>query len=196
MTEVDRTSALRDFGDVFGALDRLPFPIFAIASNGVIRWLNMAAERIVGDKRGEHFLRVVAPESRGAASAAFASKVAGPRSSTDYQAVLLREDGTPVDVEICSVAVDGDAGIAGVFGAVDIEDRPPAARRGETTSELTPRQAEVLAYLARGYTTAEMAEAMAVTQDTVRNHVRGLLKRLGVHSRLEAVATAHLRGLV
>jgi DNA-binding NarL/FixJ family response regulator len=61
---------------------------------------------------------------------------------------------------------------------------------------LTPRQAEVLGYLARGYSTEEMASAMGVSKETVRNHVRGLLRTLGVHSRLEAVATAHLRGLV
>ena len=192
----DRTSALRDFGDVLGALDRLPFPIFAVASNGVIRWLNVAGEAVVGEKRGEHFTRLVAPQSRGTVNAAFGSKVVGTRDSTDYEAVLLKEDGSPVDVEICSVAVDGAAGIAGVFGAVDLKDRAALTSREKTPSELTPRQAEVLAYLARGYKTDEMAEAMGVTPETVRNHVRGLLKRLHVHSRLEAVATAQLRRIV
>lgn len=196
MTEADRTSALRDFGDVFGALDRLPFPIFAIASNGVIRWLNMAAEQMAGEKRGEHFLRVVAPQSRGSVSAAFAGKVVGSRVATDYDAVLLKEDGTRVNVEICSVSVDGDARIAGVFGTVEIKDHQPLKRMARAANEITPRQAEVLAYLARGYKTDQMAEAMGLTPETVRNHVRGLLKRLGVHSRLEAVATARLLGIV
>ena len=54
-TEIDRTRALRDFGDVFVALDLLPLPVFAVASNGVIRWLNMAAEEIAGDKRGVQY---------------------------------------------------------------------------------------------------------------------------------------------
>jgi DNA-binding CsgD family transcriptional regulator len=35
-----------------------------------------------------------------------------------------------------------------------------------------------------------MADAMGVSIDTVRNHVRDLMKRLGVHSRLEAVVRA------
>jgi len=195
VTEADRTSPLRDFGDVFGALDRLPIPIFAIARNGVVRWLNMAAERVAGDKRGVRFTQLVAPESRAAANEAFASKVVGSRPSTDYEAVLFREDGSRVNVEICSVPVDGDAGIAGVFGAVEVKDDEPAPPR-RRDSELTPRQAEVLGYLARGYKTDDMAAAMGVSKETVRNHVRGLLQRLDVHSRLEAVTTARLRGLV
>ena len=156
----------------------------------------MAAEDVVGEKRGEHFSRLVAPQSKATVNAAFASKIVGARGETDYEAVLLRKDGTPVDVEICSIAVDGDAGIAGVFGAVEVKDRKPPPTKRRTTSELTPRQAEVLEYLSRGYKTDEMAVAMGLTLETVRNHVRGLLKRLGVHSRLEAVATGRMRGLV
>jgi DNA-binding CsgD family transcriptional regulator len=187
------THPLRSFGDVFSALDRLPLPVFAIASSGAIRWLNGAAESLVGAKGGVQFARVFAPESRAAAQTAFASKVVGPRRSTDYQAVLLRADGSRVNVEICSVAVEGEAGVVGVFGAVNVEDGPPAA---PSAPELTPRQATVLGYLARGYGTDDMATAMGVSRETVRNHIRGVLRKLGVHSRLEAVATAQLRGLI
>ena len=194
-TATDRIDALREFGDVLLALDRLPLPVFAVASSGVIRWLNMAAEGMVGDRRGVQFTRVFAPESRAAARTAFASKVVGSRLATDYAAVLLKEDGSRVSVEICSVVVDGDAGIVGVFGAVNVHDEPDVAPR-LVTGELTPRQAAVLAYLARGYGTDDMAAAMGVSRETVRNHVRGLLQRLGAHSRLEAVATAKLRGLL
>ena len=81
--------ALRDFGDVLGALDRLPLPVFAIAKDGRIRWLNRAAEGVVGDKHGARFTEVVAPESRAVARNAFTSKVIGARSATDYEAVLV-----------------------------------------------------------------------------------------------------------
>jgi DNA-binding NarL/FixJ family response regulator len=195
-TANDRTSALRDFGDVFGALDRLPVPIFAIGRDGVIRWLNMSAEEIVGDKRGAHFAQLVSPESKAVVNDAFASKIVASRSATDYEAVLIKDDSTRVNVEICSVPVsDGEGGIAGVFGAVAVRDDQHARRRAPT-KELTPRQAEVLAYLARGYATDQMATMMGVSKETVRNHVRGLLRTLGVHSRLEAVTTAQMRGLV
>ena len=161
----------------------------------MIRWLNKAAEDIAGDQRGVQFSQVFAPESRSAARTAFASKVAGPRVSTVYDAVMLTKDGTPVKVEISSVAVMGKTGIIGVFGTVNVEEEPEIAPR-RPMKDLTPRQAAVLAYLARGYSTDDMAKAMGVSRETVRNHVRGLLRALGVHSRLEAVTTAHMRGLV
>jgi len=191
----DRTSALRDFGDVLGALDRLPLPVFAIAKDGRIRWLNRAAEGVVGDKHGARFTEVVAPESRAVARNAFTSKVIGARSATDYEAVLVRDDGSHVNVEICSVPVEGGAGIVGVFGAAEVK-RAGTSAVVRRSGELTPRQAEVLAYLSRGYMTGDMAEMMGVSKETVRNHVRGLLRALGVHSRLEAVTEARARGLI
>lgn len=196
MSATDRTSALRDLGDVVVALDRLPLPVFAIARNGVIRWLNHAAEAIVGDARGRRFVKMVAPESHGVVKQAFAQKLLGGAESTDYDAVLLQADGSRINVEICSVPLSDAGGeIAGVFGAATIKSRPDVAVCS-VERRLTPRQAQVLAYLANGYSTAQMAQMMNVSSETVRNHVRGLLQRLGVHSRLEAVTTARVRGLI
>lgn len=195
VADEDRASPLREFGDLPRALGRLPLPVFAVARNGVIRWMNQAAEDVVGDRRGLRFTQVVAPESKAVVENAFASKVVGSHASTDYEAVLLRDDGARVRVEICSVIVDGKDGIAGVLGVFGVSQRSttlPRPQRGE----LTPRQAEVLAYLSRGYGTEEMAAAMSLSAETVRNHVRGLLQRLGVHSRLEAVMAGRERGLV
>ncbi len=191
----ERTSILSELGDVYGALDRLPLPIFAVARSGVITWLNEAAEAIIGDRRGDRFTQVVAPESRAVVNDAFTSKLMGSRMSTDYEAVLFRADGSRVLVEICSVPVTADEGIIGVFGAAEVRDEPLPPRRLATT-DLTPRQAEVLAYLARGYKTDDIARAMGITPTTVRNHLRHLFAALDVHSRLEAVAAGRLRGLV
>jgi DNA-binding NarL/FixJ family response regulator len=41
-----------------------------------------------------------------------------------------------------------------------------------------------------------MAATLGVSPETIRNHVRAILRALRVHSRLEAVAEAHRRGLV
>jgi DNA-binding NarL/FixJ family response regulator len=61
---------------------------------------------------------------------------------------------------------------------------------------LTPRQLEVLKLLAEGCSTAQMAESLHLSTQTVRNHVRGVLRALSVHSRLAAVARAHELGLL
>jgi two-component system nitrate/nitrite response regulator NarL len=60
---------------------------------------------------------------------------------------------------------------------------------------LTPREREVLGRLVQGSSTQELAEAMGVGVATVRSHVQGMLSKLGVRSRLEAVTLAVAHGL-
>lgn len=55
-------------------------------------------------------------------------------------------------------------------------------------SFLTPRELEVLRALSVGGSTAEIAEQLRISATTVRSYVKSLLGKLGVHSRLEAVA--------
>lgn len=55
---------------------------------------------------------------------------------------------------------------------------------------LTTRQREVLAELASGADSAEIAERLGITEPTVRTHVQHVLDRLGVASRHEAVSVA------
>ncbi len=64
-----------------------------------------------------------------------------------------------------------------------------APRLGEPpASLLTPRERQVISLLAAGASTREMAERLGVSKATIRNHVQSILGKLGVHSRLEAVA--------
>lgn len=61
---------------------------------------------------------------------------------------------------------------------------------------LTPRETEILQLLAAGKSTAEMVEALGVSPATVRTHVENVLRKLRVHSRLEAVVVAIREELV
>ena len=61
---------------------------------------------------------------------------------------------------------------------------------------LTPRQLEVLTYLADGLSTKQIAERLWLSGATVRNHVSAILAALEAHSRLEAVAHARRLGLL
>jgi DNA-binding CsgD family transcriptional regulator len=61
--------------------------------------------------------------------------------------------------------------------------------------KLTARELEVLALVAEGYSTSEIARALWITDETVRTHVRRLLARLGARTRAHAVAIAYRDGL-
>ncbi|WP_232283753.1 LuxR C-terminal-related transcriptional regulator [Saccharomonospora cyanea] len=61
---------------------------------------------------------------------------------------------------------------------------------------LTAREREVLGYLTELLTTEEIAEAMVVSVNTVRTHVRGILRKLGVNRRYAAVRRARELGLL
>ena len=58
-------------------------------------------------------------------------------------------------------------------------------------SPLTRRESEIVRLLATGANTKVLAERLHVSPATVRNHVQNIFTKLGVHSRLEAVAWAN-----
>ena len=89
-------------------------------------------------------------------------------------------------------AIRADGRVVGIRGIAC----PVGPRRAPAPSPLTPRQSEVLELLAAGLSTREIAGRLAISRETARNHVRGILVALGAHSRLEAVAVARRLGLV
>ena len=57
-------------------------------------------------------------------------------------------------------------------------------------ARLSPRQRDVLVLMSDGVRVKEIAVRLGLSETTVRNHVRLLLRRLECHSQLEAVARA------
>ena len=172
-------------GDLERALAGLPVPSYVLDTTGVVRWINPAAERLLGDVRGRHFTSVVGPEDRAKAQELFARKVLGTTTATEASAVFVSNDGTRLALEVSAVPLMGGERVVGVFGMLtgpldDEASTPPA--------HLTPRQAEVLRHLEQGRSTKQIAQELHVSTETVRNHVRHLLRALGVTTRLEAVA--------
>lgn len=185
---LDGVAGLRDIGgDVESALERVSVPSYVIDPHGIIRWVNPAARRLVGDVRGRQFTSVVSAEETRRAREVFARNIAGTQRQHDHEVVLMDSEGERVSVEISSVPLYSGERIVGVFGqVVDVdEEQPPLAH-----PHLTPRQTEVLRLLERGRSTEQIAGELNLSRETVRNHIRHLLRSLGVHSRLEAVALA------
>lgn len=63
-------------------------------------------------------------------------------------------------------------------------------QRPSSAATLTRRELEVLTLLADGLSNADIANRLAISANTVRNHVQSILAKLGARSRLEAVAIA------
>ena len=55
---------------------------------------------------------------------------------------------------------------------------------------LTEREMEVLTHVARGLNNRDIAKALYISENTVKNHVRNILEKLHLHSRMEAVVYA------
>ena len=61
-------------------------------------------------------------------------------------------------------------------------------------SPLSEREVEVLSLVARGLTTEDIAGTLYLSQGTVRNYLSNVMTRLGVSTRVQAVAVAKERG--
>jgi DNA-binding NarL/FixJ family response regulator len=72
-------------------------------------------------------------------------------------------------------------------------------RHGGSTAggiTLSRRQQDVLALLAEGLPARAIAARLGIAETTARNHIQGLLRRLGCHSQLQAVALARRSRLI
>ena len=74
-----------------------------------------------------------------------------------------------------------------------IQDNQPVKRSGEP---LTPRELEILTYLAQGMSGSNIATALHIAPMTLRTHIRNMMDKLGVHSRLQAVSHALSHGMI
>jgi two-component system, NarL family, response regulator LiaR len=85
-----------------------------------------------------------------------------------------------------------------VVREVAVPAREPFAVNPERVRELgiTPREMEILALIARGLSTREMAATLFVSENTVKTHTSRLLDKLGVNRRIKAVEAGRAFGLI
>jgi DNA-binding CsgD family transcriptional regulator/pimeloyl-ACP methyl ester carboxylesterase len=101
------------------------------------------------------------------------------------------------------LALDGDMSYS-MFGDLsylaDVEaflaaNRGRAPALETSTSDLSPREVEVLRLLAQGKTNKDIADALVISLNTVSHHVTNILNKAGLSNRTEAAAYAHRHGL-
>lgn len=174
-------------GPVPDALLQLPLPIWIADTTGRVRWMNAAAKSLFGRRTGTHFTRFIAPDGVGDARELFARKILGALDETVQRTTLSTSAGEAA-AEMTSVPIRDDGRIVGVITLIRAERVSSGRRRPKP--RLTPRQNQVLQLLAKGLTTAEIAERLGIAEETTRNHIRLLMLELRVRTRLEAVVIA------
>ena len=101
---------------------------------------------------------------------------------------LLKRTARTELVEAIKQVWDGGAPMSGEVARKVVESfRRPAPAQNAETESLTTREEEVLALLAKGYITKEIADQLAISFDTVRFHLKHIYQKLHVRSRTEAL---------
>jgi DNA-binding NarL/FixJ family response regulator len=94
----------------------------------------------------------------------------------------------------------GEVPMSGVMAAKILQEfRQPdqsLAQPAQTRDELTPREIEVLELVVGGASNKEIAEALSITENTVKIHLRNILEKLHLRNRIQAAVYAVRRGLV
>jgi DNA-binding NarL/FixJ family response regulator len=63
-------------------------------------------------------------------------------------------------------------------------------------SPLTPREIEILEYIAQGFLNKQIAAELGISEQTIKNHVTSILRKLNANARTEAVVVAIRQGLI
>jgi two-component system, NarL family, response regulator DegU len=63
-------------------------------------------------------------------------------------------------------------------------------------SPLTPREMEILKYIGQGYLNKQIANELGISEQTIKNHVTSILRKLNANARTEAVVLALKQGLI
>jgi DNA-binding NarL/FixJ family response regulator len=110
---------------------------------------------------------------------------------------FLLKDAPPARLVAAVHAVhEGDALLAPQITRRLVERYAAPARQVPGLDELTSREHEVLALVARGLSNAEIAEQLVLSLPTVKTHVSRVLMKLGLRDRVQAVVLAYEAGIV
>jgi len=119
-----------------------------------------------------------------------------PGTPSVYQLTLLTKTRSRVRVHVTTALLREQGKTIGIAAILHPALESVAAPAHSSWLSLTPRQHEILLMLAEGLSTIEIAARLTIQRDTVRSHIRTLLRALESHSRLEAVVKARQAGLI
>jgi PAS domain S-box-containing protein len=186
-------------GDVW-LVDSLVVPASLHDPEGRFLYMNAAAELASGKSNaywlGRHFTEPLPPEAREKVAGHFRRAVEHGEP-TDFETVFIDGSGRLRGVRAQQLPLRAGDEIVGVLILAFHARRPPSHHAGlEREPQLTARQLEILDLVASGLSTAEISSLLTISTETVRNHVRNILRELHVHTRPQAIAAARRLGLL
>ena len=112
---------------------------------------------------------------------------------------LLKDSSIEEVAQGIRVVADGQSLISPSMAAKLIDEFKTMSKPDKVTGaalKLTERELDVLRLVAKGLSNRDVAQRLAISENTVKNHVRNMLEKLQLHSRMEAVMYAVREKLV
>lgn len=106
----------------------------------------------------------------------------------------LQNGGSPIDPVIARRLLDMIR--PGMTPTVNVASAKPSAGSAPTTKPLSEQETRILTYVAKGFTSKEIAELLGLSPLTVSTHIRNIYRKLQVKTRTEAVFEASSQGLI
>jgi len=77
-----------------------------------------------------------------------------------------------------------------------MKQQSPTITQTTATGDLSARESQILGLVVNGYSNQEIADELGIAHNTVKNHLRSILSKLGARNRAQAAALAVSRGVV
>jgi len=177
--------------------------VFRTGSDSRIRDWNPECERLTGvsaaEAEGRPCWEVIAGRDAGGGtvchpgcSVARLAQQGWPVSCTDLH---MRTRFGRKRLTITTIVLRGDSETTVLHPLREAAEGAAAVPSDDPTPSLTRRQREILYLLVEGVRVKQIAARLTLSETTVRNHIRAILRELGAHSQLEAVARARALSL-
>jgi PAS domain S-box-containing protein len=191
-------------------LAQVDLAVIATDATGTVTTWNARAEALYGwtseEALGRPIMELTVPADGGGQAREILEQVTAGRPWQGPFRVR-RKDGTLFTTFVRnSPIVDDDGALQGVVGvSIELDADLSAAiravnsgvnRRGNSrkTRVLSPREREILGFLAQGLTGEQVATRLVLSPETIRTHIRNAREKLGASTRVEAVTMALLAG--
>jgi DNA-binding CsgD family transcriptional regulator len=178
------TTIQRDLGLLVRGVDELGHALMVVGHDGTIRWQSRLAQKWLGEyfawPRGGDSHRLPEP---------LRSWMRRTRPRTDSEVVLNPPKPFVIESEarrlVARLLGDGTQAVI-----VLEEKRARTSASDLATLGLTPREAEVLSWVAQGKTNPEIAQILGLARRTVHHHLENIYAKLGVETRTAAAIRA------